>query len=317
MAIYHFSAQVISRSSGGNAIAAAAYRAGEKIEKYDYSRKKGIAYSEILAPENAPEWAKNREKLWRTVEDSEKRKDSQLCREINVALPLELKTEERKALLKDFCTQFIRLGMVADIAMHQQDSGNPHAHIMLTMRELTPDGFGGKRRDWNRKELVEKWRAEWAKAVNLALEKAGHDARIDHRSLAAQGVEREPTLHQGKAVSALERKGIKTRIGLFNAHLTVIAKEEAEIEASKGELFEVNQIVEKRIVEIESSIKKQISMIDRLPKEHWNSLINDTMEYIKSSDDIEDAFCEAQKSIEAVRERQRERELEMDFDFEL
>ena len=144
MAIYHFSAQVISRSSGGNAIAAAAYRAGEKIEKYDYSRKKGIAYSEILAPENAPEWAKNREKLWRTVEDSEKRKDSQLCREINVALPLELKTEERKALLKDFCTQFIRLGMVADIAMHQQDSGNPHAHIMLTMRELTPDGFGGK-----------------------------------------------------------------------------------------------------------------------------------------------------------------------------
>lgn len=317
MAIYHFSAQVISRSSGGNAIAAAAYRAGEKIGKYDYSRKKGVAYSEILSPENAPEWVKNREKLWNAVEDSEKRKDSQLCREINVALPLELKVEERKDLLKTFCVQFTRQGMVADIAIHQQDSGNPHAHIMLTMRELTPDGFGGKRRDWNRKELVEKWRAEWAKAANLALEKAGHDARIDHRSLAAQGVEREPTLHQGKAVSALERKGIKTRIGLFNAHLAEVTKVESEIKESKSELVGVNQIIEKRIVEMESSIKKQISMIDRLPKEHWNSLINDAMEYIKQSEDIEDAFCEAQKSIEAVRERQRERELEMDFDFEL
>lgn len=247
MAIYHFSAQVIGRSSGGNAIAAAAYRAGERIGEYDYSRKKGVDYSEILTPENSPEWAKNREKLWRAVEDSEKRKDSQLFREINVALPLELEVEERKALLKNFCAQFTRLGMVADIAMHQQDSDNPHAHIMLTMRELTPEGFGGKRRDWNRKGLVEEWRAGWAKAANLALEKAGHDARIDHRSLAVQGVERAPTLHQGKAVTALERKGVKTQIGLFNAHLAGLAKATSEAERHKQELADL-EAVEKKTV---------------------------------------------------------------------
>lgn len=263
MAIYHFSAQVISRSSGGNAVAAAAYRAGEKIQEHDYCQKGGVDYTEILTPENAPEWAKNRESLWNTVEAVERRRDAQLCREINIALPLELKPEERQKLAYDFCRNFTQLGMVADLAIHGQNTGNPHAHIMLTMRELTPEGFGPKKRDWNRRELVEEWREEWAKAANLALERAGYEARIDHRTLAAQGIDREPTIHQGKAVTALERKGEKTYIGTLNALLKQQKQDEQEIAFCREEL----QKIEKEAQAV--AAKQELNSSQILEGEEW------------------------------------------------
>ena len=141
MAIYHFSAQIISRSNGSSSVGSSAYRSGEKIEDertgitHDYTRKKGIEHTEIIAPSNAPEWANNRAKLWNEVEKIEKSKNSQLAREINIALPKELSLEKQIELTREFVKDtFVDKGMVADISIHDNKNGNPHAHIMLTMR---------------------------------------------------------------------------------------------------------------------------------------------------------------------------------------
>lgn len=218
MAIYHFSVNIISRSSGRSATAAAAYRAGEKIvdirtgEIHDYTRKRGVDHNFILAPNSAPDWVHNREKLWNAVEKVERRKDSQLAREINVALPTELTKTQQLKLVKEFVTeQFVSQGMVADIAFHDLNSHNPHAHIMLTMREIDEHGFSPKKnRDWNRKELLEKQRLAWAISTNKALELAGVNQTIDHRSLEEQGVDRIPQIHLGAAVNAMMKRGIVT-----------------------------------------------------------------------------------------------------------
>lgn len=218
MAIYHFSVNIISRSSGRSATAAAAYRAGEKIidmrtgEIHDYTRKKGVDHNFILAPSSAPDWVHNREKLWNAVEKIERRKDSQLAREINVALPTELTKAQQVELVREFVTdQFVSQGMVADLAFHDLNSHNPHAHIMLTMREIDEHGFNPKKnRDWNRKELLEKQRQAWANSTNYALELAGVNQTIDHRSLEEQGVDRIPQIHLGAAVNAMMKRGIIT-----------------------------------------------------------------------------------------------------------
>jgi hypothetical protein len=222
VAIYHFSVQVISRSQGRSAVAAAAYRAGERLKDeryghtYDYT-KKNVAERAIAAPENAPAWVKDRERLWNAVEAAEKRKDAQLCREINIALPRELTAWQQRKLVSAFVTeQFVKRGMIADVAIHRDNPENPHAHIMLTMREITPAGFGKKVREWNDKELLETWRAEWANYANRALERAGYQERIDHRSLEAQGSDLLPTVHEGPHVRQMERRGIRTERGDLN-----------------------------------------------------------------------------------------------------
>ena len=180
MAIYHCSTKVIGRSGGRSAIAAAAYRAGEQIKDvrsgrtHDYSRKRDVDHAEIIAPENAPEWASDRQRLWNEVDRAEKRRDAQLAREVEIALPRELSQAENRGLAAAFAkSSFVDRGMVADLALHGASSGNPHAHIMLTMREIGPDGFGKKNRDWNRHDLVREWRSEWAEHANAALEMVG------------------------------------------------------------------------------------------------------------------------------------------------
>ncbi len=221
MAIYHFSVNIISRSSGRNATAAAAYRSAEKIlDKetgliHDYTRKQGVDEKFILAPSYAPDWVKNRETLWNEVEKVERRKNSQVAREINVALPTELNKNQQVELVKEFVTkQFVNQGMVADVAFHDLDSHNPHAHIMLTMRDIDEQGFSLKKnRDWNRRELLDSQRKAWANYTNLALEQADIDARIDHRSLEAQGINRLPQIHLGNAVNAMMKRGIVTERG--------------------------------------------------------------------------------------------------------
>ena len=221
MAIYHFSASIISRSSGRSATASAAYRAGEKIidertgEIHDYTHKKGVDSTFILAPNSAPDWVFNREKLWNEVEKVERRKDSQLAREINVALPTELTTPQQLKLVRKFVTdQFVNQGMVADVAFHDLNTHNPHAHIMLTMREIDEQGFSLKKnRDWNRKELLEQQRKTWAETVNQALEQAGVNLLVDHRSLEEQGINRLPQIHLGNHVNAMMKRGIATQRG--------------------------------------------------------------------------------------------------------
>ncbi len=213
MAIYHFTAKVISRSKGRSAVAAAAYRSGSKLHdarqdlNFDYTQKSEVVFSEILLPEGAPAWMANREALWNAVEAGEKRKDAQLARDIEFALPQELSREQAIALARDFVrSEFVARGMVADLNVHRE-SDNPHVHLMLTMREVTQGGFGRKVTEWNKVALLKEWRERWAELANEHLLRAGHDVQIDHRSYKDQGVELEPTSHLGKAVEEMAARG--------------------------------------------------------------------------------------------------------------
>ena len=220
MAIYSFRMQVIGRSAGRSATAAAAYRSGEQVKDertgqvHDYTGKSDIYASEILMPEGAPERLGDRASLWNEVERNEKRKDSQLCNEIMIALPAELSHAQKQELAREYVQgEFVSQGMIADIGYHDFDSHNPHAHIMLTMRPATEEGFGKKERKWNKRDAVKEYRADWAEYANLALERAGIDERIDHRSLKEQGIEREPQIHLGAKVMEMEARGVQTRVG--------------------------------------------------------------------------------------------------------
>ena len=197
MAIYHLRASMISRSQGRSATAAIAYRVAERIEDrrtglvFDYAKRGGVDHTEILAPDHAPDWVSDRSELWNRVEEAETRKNSQVAREVRVALPAELTHAQRVELVRDFAQkQFVDRGMVADIALHAPgrdgDDRNHHAHILLTTREIDPEGFTTKNRDWNKVELLEDWREAWSRNANLALERAGIEERIDHRTLEAQ-----------------------------------------------------------------------------------------------------------------------------------
>ena len=203
MAIYHLRATMISRSQGRSATAASAYRVAERIEDrrtgltFDYAARSGVDHTEILAPDHAPDWVRDRSELWNRVEESETRKNSQVAREVRVALPDELTHAERVALVRDYArAQFVDRGMVADIALHapgrEGDERNHHAHILLTTREIDAEGsvpgggFTTKNRDWNKVEVLEGWREAWARDSNAALERAGLEDRVDHRTLVAQ-----------------------------------------------------------------------------------------------------------------------------------
>jgi Ti-type conjugative transfer relaxase TraA len=212
MAIYHFSGTVISRSQGRSAVACAAYRSAEKLHdercdrEHNYTHKQDVASTEILLPENAPAWMTDREKLWNAVEANEKRKDAQLAREFNFALPRELTLEQNIELAREFVKEtFVSKGMVADLCIHndKQPDGqlHPHAHVMLTMREVTQDGFGKKVRAWNDKALLLNWREQWAEVSNKHLALNGHDLRIDHRALVEQGISLEPQHKIGATVA--------------------------------------------------------------------------------------------------------------------
>ncbi len=203
MAIYHFSAKVISRSAGSSAVASAAYRSAERLHddrldrSHDFTNKSGVVHSEVMLPEGAPERLGDRSTLWNEVEATELRKDAQLSREIEFAIPRELNQQQGIELARDFVrSEFMDRGMIADLNVHWDVGADglakPHAHVMLSMREVGEDGFGKKVRDWNRTELIETWRERWASHVNERLAELDIDARIDHRSLEAQGIELAP-----------------------------------------------------------------------------------------------------------------------------
>ena len=224
VADYRFSVQIIKRSEGKSSIASAAYRSASRLddlrtgEIHDYGRKDGVTHCEIITPDNCPEWMHDRAQLWNAVEAVERRNDAQLAREIQLSLPHELTDDQRLELVRGFVQeQFVNQGMIADIALHSPsdkgDERNYHAHVMLTMRELTGDGFGKKNRDWNSPDNLTNWREEWAHHQNRELERHGHQARVDHRSFADQGVDREPTQHLGPIAHDMEAKGKGTRIG--------------------------------------------------------------------------------------------------------
>jgi hypothetical protein len=227
MAIYHFSAQIIGRSDGRSSVAAAAYRSGQALTdertgtecRYDRRRER-IAHTEILAPAGSPAWATDRASLWNAVERGEKRKDAQLAREFEASLPVELTEPQRLELVRDWTRdQLVRHGLVVDISHHRdRRDRNPHVHMMTTMRAIDGDGFGPKLRDLNRSAQLEQWRSSWAEACNSALARAGHQARVDHRSLEAQGIDREPTIHEGHAAKEMVARGVPSdRVAINSA----------------------------------------------------------------------------------------------------
>lgn len=220
MAIYRFSAAIISRAKGRSSVAAAAYRSGAELVDertgavHDYTRKSDIQHSEIMAPEGAPDWSLDRPALWNAVEAVERRKDAQLAREVQLALPRELDADRQIALLRGFVREeFVARGMVADFSLHDHIGSDgqpqPHAHVMLTMRSIDETGFGLKVREWNSDELLVHWREQWAYQANAQLAEAGEEVRIDHRTLAAQRAEAQA--HAAAEPEGERRDALETR----------------------------------------------------------------------------------------------------------
>lgn len=218
MAIFRLEAKIISRGGGHSAVAAAAYRTGTKLRDertdklHDYSnRTKSIVESVILRPDNSPEWTAKTSSLWNTVELTEKRKDAQLCREFILSLPKELNAKQQMELAVGWAQkELVSKGMVAEVSLHNPANGkNPHVHILTTMRTIDGDHFSPKKpREWNDKALLIEQRASWAAFVNDALEKAGREERVDHRSLKDRGLDKIPQPKIGKEAMGLQKRGV-------------------------------------------------------------------------------------------------------------
>ena len=272
MSIYHFNAKIISRgsSTGVNAVAASAYRSGSRmrsdrtggVHNYLYKGKREVQHSAIHAPDGAPSWVHDRAQLWNTVETGETRKNSQLAREIVLGIPIELTSECRSTLLDGFVQDaFVSLGMVADYAIHDK-AGNPHAHILLTLRELSPDGkgFSNKRRDWNSPELLEQWRSLWADHANRMLESQGFAERIDHRSFADQGISGPTTVHVGRDNGA--NSDVVQERQDYNAYVHA-QRELARIQKQEQLIQKQLQRITSAIIDLETTLAQALAERDR------------------------------------------------------
>ena len=250
----HNEISIVQRSNRQSAVAAAAYQSGEKLFcEYDqevkhYPEKRGIVHNEILLPANAPPEYADRSTLWNAAEAIEKQWNSQLARRWVLSIPREIPPDQYAALVRDFCNQqFVSKGMCVDFAIHDKGDGNPHAHVMLTMRAMDERGKwlpksrkvydlneNGERIklpsgrwkshkedtvDWNDRKYCEIWRHEWEVIQNRYLEANDRPERVDLRSYARQGLDIIPTVHEGAAVRQMEKRGIQTNIGNLNREI--------------------------------------------------------------------------------------------------
>ena len=250
----HNQISIVQRSNRQSAVAAAAYQSGEKLFcEYDqqvkhYPEKRGIVHNEILLPANAPPEYADRNTLWNAAEAVEKQWNSQLARRWVLSIPREIPPDQYAALVRDFCRQqFVSKGMCVDFAIHDKGDGNPHAHVMLTMRAMDERGKwlpksrkvyeldkNGERIklpsgrwkshkedtvDWNDRKYGEIWRHEWEVIQNRYLEANNRPERVDLRSYERQGLDIIPTVHEGAAVRQMEKRGIQTNIGNLNREI--------------------------------------------------------------------------------------------------
>ena len=276
MAIYHLSVKTVSRSAGRSATAAAAYRAGCKItdgrtgEIHDYTRKGGVQSATLIVPAEAAAWANDREVIWNAAEQAEKRKNSTVAREFEIALPSELSPAERQRLAVDFAHELVaRHGCAADVAIHapgkEGDNRNDHAHILLTTRRLTPEGMGEKTRELDDqktgKELVTQWRERFATLQNERLREAGHAVQVDHRSYAERGLQAMPTWHLGPAATAIERRtGQRSRIG---QDFDQAAAERLRKAQEAGQLERQAQAVDRSIIDLTGDLQAALRERDK------------------------------------------------------
>ena len=294
---------IISRGKGKSAVAAAAYRAGESIKNeydgqvHDYTSKKGIVHAEILLPENASVEYLNRSELWNAVEKIEKAKNAQLSREVRLALPNVFSLEQNINLVHEYVRQnFVDKGMCADICIHDRGDGNPHAHVMLTMRPFEKGGTWGAKSKmeyilddngeriklpsgrpktkkisvtgWDEQGNAEIWRKSWADILNDNFEKYGHEIIVDHRSYARQGLEVLPTIHLGVVAHGLEQRGIDTERGDINRSIRAA---NARLKSVDNEINAIkNPPKPQLIIDLEKSIKAQNSP----GYAHWARIFN-------------------------------------------
>ena len=281
VAIFHLSHKFISRGQGQSVVAAAAYQSRGRLrddqtgQVKDYTRKaeQALLFSGVFAPKDAPAWARDRERLWNAAEQAEdtynrtRAKTARTGQHLEISLPYELTAEQNRYALQDFIKDhFTRHGYAVDLNIHGPDKGgdsrNVHAHLLITTRTLTPEGFNPQKPRFDHKAITEqanRWREGWAKTANRHLERYGHEARIDHRSLEAQGLEREASQHLGPTATRMERDGKASDRGEENrqgerrrqnrAHLralhNALAHTTQEIEAEESRLLAV------RLTEIE------------------------------------------------------------------
>ena len=295
MAIYHCSIKIGCRSNGQSAIAAAAYRSGDKLKDNetglisDYTKKSGIVFSEISLCDNAPAEYSDREILWNSVHSIEKNKNSRLWREFEVALPKELNREEQKDTVRRFVKGLNEQGMCVDWSLHDKGDGNPHAHIMATVRSITEDGKwapksrkvydldeNGQRifqkidksgrkqykshkddyNDWNKTERVEEWRASWADCCNAML---SEENKIDHRSYERQGIDQIPTIHEGYAARKIAASGgTSERVEINNE----IRQKNSLLQKIASQLKTIGEEIKKLL--LEQSLEKGSAVIGKL-----------------------------------------------------
>lgn len=286
MALYHFHLTQIKRSEGKTAMAAAAYRAGEKLHSdyygfdYDYTRKSGVVHTEIMLPPHAPKEYADRKTLWDAVEKAERGKKAQLAHSFDIALQTEFSMEENIALARQFVSeQLVARGMIADLGVHLPDKDdvteNPHFHVMCPIRPLNPDGTWGlkQRREyvldehgnriedmngnyvfnavpttnWSQPKTLEEMRQAWAEMCNRRFEAKGFECRIDHRSYERQGIEQVPTTHEGPNVRKMEAKGIQTEKGKLNRWIRNVNRSFANLKARLAALLEaLDAIIEEQ-----------------------------------------------------------------------
>ena len=323
MAIYHLNAKIISRSNGQSATEAAAYRAAEKIynertgETFNYTRKKGVYSTEILTPNNAPDWMLDRSSLWNAAELFEKRSNSRTAREFDIALPTELTHPKKQDLVRNFVQDnFVNKGLVADLAFHDINTHNPHVHIMITTRTVDENGLGTKDRSLDKKDFLLKLRESWATYTNHALNQAGSSEKIDHRTLKEQNINRIPQIHLGANVAAMMKRGIATERG--DEYLE-IQNTNQQIEALEKQLVAVENSIKSETVLIQesspknSSLQTGVSNADitettlELSKIRINQRVNDDGDEREWSEDSEaDLTAELRRINEAVIESNRQ-----------
>lgn len=279
MAIFHLSVKPISRSAGRSSTAAAAYRAGVKIadertgDVHDYTRRGGVEHAEIVLPPDAPQWATDREALWNAAEKAEKRKDACVAREYEVALPAELTAEERQRLVIDFARALAKAeGCAVDVCIHEPnaegDQRNHHAHLLRTTRTVEEDGLGAKleteKAGRNRREDLSEVRGLWEDMANQSLEAAGHEARVDSRSLKEQGIDREATQHLGVEATGYERRtGLPSDKRLRQEAISELLRGAKEL----GELEREGDAIEKSILDLSGDLSAAIRERDSLQAE--------------------------------------------------
>ena len=282
MAIFHLSVKTVSRSAGRSATAAAAYRSGVEIaddrtgEIHDYTRKGGVESAGLVLPDGAPEWAADRAALWNAAEQAETRKNSTVAREFEIALPSELSPDERQRLAHDLAREIVgRHGCAADVAIHapgkEGDNRNHHAHILCSTRRLTPEGFSEKTRELDDLKTgeVKRWRERFARLQNERLRENGIEARVDHRTLEAQGIEREPTRHLGPSATGFERRtGEPSRKRLdFEqdaAERLARAKAQGDLERQGKALDREITVVERNVIDLSGDMRTALKFRDDL-----------------------------------------------------